>query len=847
MRLFLLIILTLTLNAVLSGYPPLPEPRTEEEGLFVRRIIDFWRDREYLFAQTQIEAYLKKFPDTPFADHFYAMQGDISLHAKNYSDALDYYEKIKGKEMQKYVESKRWLALYHLQSYTQLYEELSPKTCVSEPEGEDLPEEHKFYFAESALREGLTLERYPDASHEAKHLYLEALAFYKPLLKNAAFGSHAKLAIAEIYRLLGQPDEASKLYAEIADVSKNEEILLHASSVLVQEDRQKALGILKTLTQEGSQKSAQAAFQWLTLLAEDENWTEIEQERRLLLSRLAPSHLPLAYFYLGMIAYEKKSYHQAVLDLTKSDLKERTALLALVRSAKEIDRLDLCLEAHQLIKKNYPQDLPDSLILVSQALRKNRESEKALANLEELLQTFPNSPLVELARREKIALLTEQHAFKEAHAEALAFLNQFPTTSRKVEMMRLLVDLSLSQIGQEGIYDQLANDLERGLKNHAFKEPEVPTKQALLAKAYLKLNRSHEALSLLEQMENPDPHLLLDSYVQEQVSPGKIIALGEKILQSDRNHMVAHLYLFNAYLEASKEHPGESLSDKAAEHLALIIDTYPVTLENRVWLARTLAQQDNPQGIVLLESILQTDPNFKRFDEEALLLAKQFQKNGNLSEARTILERVIGLKQPSKLKAELYLAQVLQEQGETQQALSIYRKLEGSAELPVAYQASLEHARLKTQTDPLASLKKFNELKIRKVFANEPIHLEAAIDWALLSTNLAPSNEKDRTFLKLLQQIKEEFTTQNDIWSKEYQSSRMRHPEKEKIYQAYMRYVDASIYQVQAKLGEDLQETNLKLQAARALLSTLKQGKYAVSKYLVEKATQGLNDLETHE
>lgn len=846
MRLFLLI-LALTLNPAIFSYPPLPEPRTEEEGLFVRRIIDFWRDREYPFAQTQIETYLKKFPDTPFADHFYAMQGDIALHGKNYPEALNSYEKIKGKEMQRYVESKRWLALYHLQSYTQLYEELSPKACASEPESEALPDQHKFYFAESAFREGLTLERYPEASQEAKHLYLEALTFYRPLLKNDSFGSHAKLATAEIYRLLGEHDESSKLYSEIANDSKNAEILLHASTVLVDKDREKSLRLLKALTQEGSQKSAQAAFQWLTLLAQDGNWTEIEQERRLLLAQLSPTNLPLAYFYLGMIAYEKKAYYQAVLDLTKSDLKEPKALLALAKSAKEIDRLDICLDTHQLIKKNCPQNLPDSLLLISQAFRKNKEPEKALATLEELLQTFPNSSLVEIALREKIALLTEQRSFKEAHEEALAFLKQFPTSPRKVEMMRLLVDLSLSQVAQEKIYEQLANDLENGLKNHAFQDHEIAVKETLLAKAYLKLNRSEAALSLLERMENPDPLLMLDAYVQQKMPPEKIIALGEKILQSDRNPKVVHLYLFNAYLEASKEHPGESLTDKAAEHLSLIIDTYPISLENRIWLGRTLAQQDNPQGTLLLESLLQTDQNFKRFDEEALILAKQLQKKGHLTEARTILERVINLKQPTKLKAELYLAQLMQEQGETAQALSIYRKLEGCAELPIAYQAGLEHARAKMQTDPLASLKKFNELKIRKVFANEPLHLEAAIDWVFLSANLVPANEKDKTSLKLLQQVKDEFTAQNDIWSKEYQSHRSRHPEKEKIYQAYMRYIDASIYQLQAQLSLDLQDTQLKIQAARALFSTLKQGKYAVSTYLIEKATQGLKDLENHE
>lgn len=46
-------------------YPPLPEARSESEALYVRRIIDFWRDKEYPFAKSQIRAFIISFAWKP--------------------------------------------------------------------------------------------------------------------------------------------------------------------------------------------------------------------------------------------------------------------------------------------------------------------------------------------------------------------------------------------------------------------------------------------------------------------------------------------------------------------------------------------------------------------------------------------------------------------------------------------------------------------------------------------------------------------------------------------------------------------------------------------------------------
>lgn len=803
----ILLILVLVGQAAWA-YPPLPEARTESEALFVRRIIDFWREREYSFVKNQIPSYLHSHPDTPFADHFYAMLGDIALHENNNEAALSYYNQVTKRG---FIEGKRWQILYHMARYDELYEELLASPLVGE--------EERFFFAESAFRLALSSDE-----ERAKRLCNEALPFYEGLTASKTFGAHAKLALAEINRLLKRPEIALQLYLEIAKngCENQADILFHAAALLVEVDVERAAQLFASLAHGTSEHAGEAAYQWLLLLANKGDWKTLAEERALWLSKLSQKQQKEAYFYLGMIAFNQKEYQQAVLDLQLAP-PEKSALEALLTCSRELHEVGLCERSFALMKELYPEHLPEASFLRASTY----EGKEALHLFEELISNFPTHVIAEKARVEKVRLLMEMKEWKEAHEAALGYLKDHPQSNRIGEMHRLAI--ALSQI--QGEFVSLAEDLERALAARIFHGEEKREKEELLVQAYLKLGSIHAALGILHEMKNPDPLLFAHCYIKEGNSPEKIITFGERALDLHPDQDRLHLHLFNAYLTLSQTSQNELFKKQAAEHLYQVIDRYSVSIENRLWLANYFAKEEDERALPLLESLIETDLNVKRFAREGVTLSKIYQKKGDVDRALALLKRLPGTPEKQLIEAECLLTL-----GDKERAISLFSELEGSPQLSIAYAATLQLARLLFTESPKESLERLRTLKIAKNLATEPIHLEAALDYAELHSLLLPKDEQVKNCLEALIQMREIYTTESDIASKDYHECRKLMPEKELVYQAYMRYLDARIYLLQAKLATDPHEARVKEGAARALISTLRQGKYAVSAYLVERA-----------
>ncbi|MCH9626713.1 MAG: hypothetical protein S4CHLAM2_03410 [Chlamydiales bacterium] len=793
------------------AYPPLPEARTETEALFVRRIIDFWRDKEYSFVKSQISAYLSEYPGNPFTEHFYAMLGDVALHEKEYGAALNAYERLTETALKEHVRTKRWQALYQLQRYSQLYEELKPLSLKGI--------EETFYFAEALSHLGFGEE---------------ALPLYKSLLFSKPFGAHAKLAMAEIYRQQGKLESAAELYLEIAEQhEESDEILFHAAVMLIPSDQEQAQALFKALARGRSRRAGDAAYQWMQLLANRGAWESIQNQRALWLTKIPEAHLATAYYYLGMIAYEQKQPAQAATDLQKSisngihSPHDQTALETLLSCADQLSDLDLCESSYTLLIKRYPEQKSEASMVRAAVYQHAGKIEHVLTLLEELVQQGDSHPIRELAGLQRIHLLIEMQKWEKAHQAIHGFMHFHPRSVRKTELLRLAVDLSQTMANE----NLLAQDLEQALSARVYEGEAYIEKQELLAKAYLKLNHVHAALGILHEMDTPDPLLFTQCYIKEGHSPNKVVRFGEKALKQYPEHDRLHLHLFNAYLQLSDQNSDQEMTRLAAEHLDSVIDIYPVSLENRLWLAHYFAKQQNKRAIHLLETLLLTDTNWKRFDKEGILLARLYQANGDFSKAIAVSEKVRELEQQTKAEAQLILGDIYREMGNNRRAESLLNPLERSTFLPIAQAASLNLARLHFFQEPEKSLKRLSEIKMRRSLASEPIHLEAALDHAELQTLFVPEAKRKEALLVALLEVKEEFTSCHDICSKDYHESRQLMPEKERIYQAYMHYLNACIYQLQGQTTE-----------AHVLFSLLCQGENAVSRYIVERATTRLYD-----
>lgn len=833
----------LVVTAAEGHYPALPAARDDQEAMLVRRVLGFWRDKEFRFAKTQIERYLKENPDSPFTDHFWAMLGDMAQQEHDFEEALQYYSKIQGDELKNHVQLKKWEALYHMGHYAELYQETAPQ-MVGLPESGH--EEFRFYFAEGAFREALTLTRFEEGKEEALALCREALPVYASLRSSPAFGSHAKLAMAEIHRLLGEPEKAASLYLELAEHEENDDILFHAATVLIGCDKPKAMQLFKKIARSGQSRSEDAAYQWLLLLAEGEEWETISHERDLFAARLGKEREPIGFFYLGMISFEKGLFLQASVDLQKClgralpAQHEKRALLTLLACGSALEKWELCEIFFDTLTTQYPETKPEAVLMLASAYHKGGNKTRAFKLYESVTQEFPATTWAEKASIEKVRLMIDGKKYKEAHGLILSCLDQYPQSDRKTEMVRLAIQLSLTQLTEEEVYGQLAADLERGLNAKLFYKEEKKEKELLLAKTYLKLDRINSALRLLQDQEDPDPLLLTHCYLKEGTCPEKVVAYGEQALVRYPSELALRLHLFNAYLDMSKDCHEGLFTRKAAEHLSAVIDSFPVSLENRLWLIHYYTKEEPQQAVPLLEALLQTEANLQRFDGEANLLASLYLEQNRLDKAEPLLEKIIGFQLKGTHEAKLKLAEIYLIQGKTAAARTLYEKLEESAQLGIAFAARLRLARLDYADSPEKCLKKLHDLSLRKSLAHEPVHLEAALDYADLKASAYPSTERSQRLLELLTQVKEDFTQQNDICSKDYHASREFFPDKDVVYQAYMRYLDARIYALQAALAHDASESKTKLNAARALFSSLRQGKYAVSTYIKEKATAGL-------
>ncbi|NGX53327.1 MAG: hypothetical protein K1000chlam4_00036 [Chlamydiae bacterium] len=799
---------------------------SEEEEFFARRIIDLWQDKEHDLAVSQIRLFIEEFPESPWVDHCYSLLGDIALNNKRYKDALAAFEKIHSEELKKNLHVKRWHALYQLKLYTQLFEEIAPHASrFSEKD-----EEGRFYYAESCFREALTLLNYEEGKEQARALCEEALPYYTQLVESPLFGLSAKMALAEIHRLLDSPAEAVSLYLSLADELQNEkgeEILFHAGMVLAEFDQDKALEIFARLARSGQEKSSEAAGMWFYLLAKKQAWDTLVQEKKLLLSRLSDEKKALCHFYLGKTFFDRKEYGTALehfdnsLDLDLKTPHDKTALLSLMICSKKMNDMQSMEKGYALFKKRFGKkalEIGKVTLLRAQVYRDSDEKAKALALFDKIIGN---------------QWAEQEQAY---HAR-----------------VRLAITMAL----KEKNWTELASKLEKALADEEiFTRSEKAIMQTLLAESYLALGRYQTAETLLQDHlqrcgESAKTHALLaQCYLKDGADPEQPISHGERALQLNPGLKELHLPLFNAYLELAKTKPDENFEEKAAHHLYEGANLSPISLENRFWLANyyylSVESQFNREkalrAIFLLEPLVE-DPT--HFDSSLVKLSALYEWVGDYEKAFSLLEKL------SSPPAKLRLANLFHSVGKREKAMPLYQNLEELADLSVAGEARLQVARYLFASLSVAEkrvesphmkevLHRLNDLKLRKSLASEPIHLEAALDHAEFTAASVHQEERDTTLLKLLLKVKDEFTTEKDIWSKDYHSTRKLLPDQDRIYQAYMRYLDARIFLLQAKMAKregKIVKGQSKEKAARALLSTLKQGKFALTKYLVEKAT----------
>ncbi len=320
----------------------------------------------------------------------------------------------------------------------------------------------------------------------------------------------------------------------------------------------------------------------------------------------------------------------------------------------------------------------------------------------------------------------------------------------------------------------------------------------------------------------------------------RFIDYGEKAiaLNSDlKDKNIVYINLFNSYLSLAKEN--EAIDDtmllKAADFLydAFKIVDSNINQANLLWLA------DYYYGKVFhflennYKNILSENSNLNEMSKKALDLfehIKSLSKKDDKNNFQKIEEYQIKLAKLNKIQKnyplQISLLEEIVSQYRFSPEINWQFKEEAVYELAISYnnydksislydeflqtfnkdskykqKALLHQIRLKLSTIEKENFNPNNPelekiitqlktLSVQKVFENEPVHLEAALDYVDTLCYMENDNAWEKR-LFLLSRLINDFTTEDDIISQDYQIMRKVMQDKQPLYNSYMTVIIA--------------------------------------------------------
>lgn len=787
-----------------------------EESLHLRRIASFCEEGELKLAKDQIEEFLQLYPETESFDFLSATLADLYLNEANYSKALEYYGLVKSEEVLEKIFPNRMHCLYELGWYANMAEECQSRLENASRE-ESLHKTH-YYLALALYHQALRAEKGDPLQKSAAE---KALPFFASL-----YDGDMKWEIAKPYSYLcslaKDYERAAKICGEYAEEheGEKEDLLFQKALFQLEYDRPSALELMEEIVKAEGEKSKEAAYNWIVSAFEEKRFPEIlekdffplvpEKQRDL-------SSLIKAKCLANLEEAEKALEILQMLSEKKLDLDLHLLILdASIEIAHQSDRLaflDSAIEKIEGFFQSDPSFLPSlskALFYRVQALKKKEmlpETRKALKTLLQRFSSFPEKPR---ALFEMIHLEGKEENWKECHLYAKEFLSLFPDLDLTPFVWRYLLK-SLHEIAKEDKSQllELTQEIQRFLTLY----PEEESWKEILAKSYFEIGDYEAALSAIEKQKSANAKLLF-ALSSQKIAPDAscFCKLGEEAISEGTNllpHAQIHLALFNSYLELGDEKKGAFHLLKAFERGAFL------ETENLLWLSdRLFSEIENAkdrqieiaQSASLIKSCLKRKNLEKSvFIEQSERLAKCYALLGKIDEEIDFLE---GLKGEGE-SLRFLLAKAYLKKGMELKAEELFDEILQSA-LPIGdffvASASLESALLKISKKHPEGEKAAKLLKtsiIQKRFENEPLHLEAALEYIDLMS------QKDlEKRLRLIEKTQRDFTSEEDLLARDYHAARKKHPEKEPLYQSYLLFLEAwrlsTLFQID-KTKKDLQ------------------------------------------
>lgn len=832
-----------------------------EESLELRRISEYWKEKNYATAKSQIIYFLGKNPQSPYVDQLNAMLGDLAFQEKNYPEALVCYDKLEEKEFRLKTLFRRLHSLYETGKYEEFI--LSSDLFLNDPNA-TAGEIQTIHFE---LAEAYFCKAHAPENEEAKtELLQQALSHYNQIQKTK-FAPMALLPQAQIYAQLEEQEKAASLYLLLAqsDSDKKEEYLFQAASLQLHFDKKASIATYTSLIGLEGKHASKAAFNQLNLLFQEKLYKEFVLAHGKSSRYITQDKASLIQYYLGKSLFKTHNYAAAIDPLLQAlsskeldQIQEKNALVTVIACAKEVKDLTLFEKGLAHLKAAFPQDreTTNSLLMHAQLCREKKQWTKARADVKEILSLSPDHPQKESLLYDNALCLVHEEKWEEGAAAFDAFLTDYPESSYRTQARRHLVSLRLEDLKHAGKQtrkikqEELIKSLEMALEEKkTFSTTEKQKMRFLLGKTHYELGMYEEAIGEFSEYardfhKDPscgDAYLLL-AYCYHKESRDEIhfVLNAEKALSLNphlQGALELHLTLFNTYLGlAEKSLPDEKreMITKAAEHLFLAIEK-PVQRENLRWLAAYYFEQSETgskeaaerSALVLQKLLGITDPasslsiTAQTLDREgeAMKLAEIYAKTNRQNERKKLLEALTAEQRNQPHLAWKYQRMALFELAnarlsldEKQEALAAYDELISSSSHISSYfalAAKLEKAKLQFSLLPSSERTEdaqtvqaicdtLKEVQLMRKLHSEPLHLEAALTYIDIRTELAPPDQKTFQRRFLLEKMRENFSNRGDPLVEEYLSAADRFPEKEQLYRRYLGYIDAEIARLDA-------------------------------------------------
>ncbi|MBS0629537.1 MAG: tetratricopeptide repeat protein [Verrucomicrobia bacterium] len=858
------------------------ETATPQEALLLRRITEYWKDGDYATVKRQVIDFLTKNPNTSLRDPLNSMLGDLYFQEHNFQQALATYLSIENPEIREKIYFNHLQAHFEMRDYLPVIEKGEDFLKDKNKSAAIDPLKVRYLVAESYFRYALSCD-----DMEKKVFYLKLAKPHYKLLSQSTFSDRALFPLAEVHRLLREDERAAAIYISLAEKfpEHQERFLFQAAILQIKDNKFEAINNFFKVHELKGKRSRLAAYNALILMYQAEQYEDYLRLYNETVSLMPNQKIPLLTFYEGRSHYALGKYDQAVLSLenfikiNKEKSKElKTAFLLLANCSRYLKDVPLLERTYYSFQTIFPKDSEAAKVLMIHA-QMNRDSgniEQALTDLKTLIATYPDES--EGALYDCAVLLAQTDQWKGAREMFSQFIEQYPSSQRATAAWRHLLNCSIEELKNGGEKQSFVSIVEGALKHNALSQKEKEQYELAMLKCQCELGQFEIAApmiagyisSVADRSLLADAHLLM-AICQKKLSTdaGLFIHHGEMALKHNPKlpeSGLLHLELFNVYLAKGETEVTEKdyFYGRSAEHLFAsgAWKDKTIKFENYVWLTnyyynQALAGRDYDKAKLLYCNLLDTVT--PQLEVEALKFAHLLGLHDEKRDQIALLQQLSHAQAtqselPWKLKRRttLELAQAYESDGEYAQAIKLYCELAKPGERStsiVTNTAQLHLAKLKyrqinpvnrTAENPeiITILHDLKDLQIQKKLLAEPLHLEAALQYAEIRCNMTAGEEQAKNSHFFYKRMVEDFNNLEDPITQEYTILRQQHPEKNGIFNAYMQYAQAQMLKCEAEILKAKNRTSKAAECQQKALETvnlLLQNKEHLQPYLLDR------------